>query len=72
MAALTTTFRNLAVGGKDWGMSSLFTQLDAFIKQRGIDLARCLFVEAVHAQVGKYLIPVPFLQDARDGWPTLR
>ena len=57
------------MGGKDAIHRADGTQIDAFIKQGGIDLGRGVICETGSAQMGKNLIPFTFRQGARDKWP---
>ena len=66
VATLTTTLRNLTMGGKDAIHRSDRAQIDAFIEQGGIDFGRGLICEAGCAQMGKHLIPFTCPQGACD------
>ena len=64
MATLTAALCNLTMGGKDAIHRPDGAQIDAFIKQGGIDLGRGLIRETGCAQMGKHLIPFTCPQGA--------
>jgi hypothetical protein len=66
VATQPAAFCNLAMGGKDAIHRADRTQIDAFIKQGGIDLSWGLIRKAGCAQMGKHLIPFTCPQGARD------
>jgi len=65
MAALPTTFRDLALGGQYPIHRADQAKMDAFIEQCRVDFGRGLIGKTRGAQMGKNLITLAFRQGAR-------